>query len=360
MTRNCFQALLAAAVVPTVLVGQTPRPSTAPRAESQVFTFAGNRARIGVLVSVAADSATDRYGAKLDAVTPGGPADRAGLKAGDIITRFNGTSLAGVRSRDRGESGPGNKLVELVGQLDPGDSVQVEYRRDGATKRVSLVTEERNGWAVLSGPDVSSFGGTLERAPMAAITAGPGGAFSVCFGDAWCDLDLVTLNPDLGEYFGTHDGILVVKAPGDSALPLKGGDVILSIGGRKPMSPSHAMRILRSYEAGENVTIDIMRKQRRTTLTWKVPEPRSRLYRVGPHGQPSLWRPEEDAQRALRATMERMRESQRLLQEKVKRSQALRERELRDAQRELERSLQERDHVLRKLIQARRGESVAT
>src|SRR6058998_3237651 len=55
-------------------------------------------------------------------------------------------------------------------------------------------------------------------------------------------------------------------------LPLKGGDVILSIGGRKPTSPSHAMRILRSYEPGETVALDIMRKQKRVTVSWKVPE----------------------------------------------------------------------------------------
>src|SRR3989442_15547105 len=55
-------------------------------------------------------------------------------------------------------------------------------------------------------------------------------SFSFCFGETWCDLELVNLNADLGEYFGTKEGILVVKAPADSSLPLKAGDVILSVG----------------------------------------------------------------------------------------------------------------------------------
>jgi len=42
---------------------------------------------------------------------------------------------------------------------------------------------------------------------------------------------------------------------------LKGGDVITSIGGGSPANPSHAMRILRSYEKGESVSIEILRKQ---------------------------------------------------------------------------------------------------
>ena len=32
------------------------------------------------------------------------------------------------------------------------------------------------------------------------------------------------------------------------------------------------MRILHSYDAGETVSIEVQRKQKRTTLTWKVPE----------------------------------------------------------------------------------------
>jgi C-terminal processing protease CtpA/Prc len=68
-----------------------------------------------------------------------------------------------------------------------------------------------------------------------------------------------------------------VRASEDSTLPLKGGDVILAIGGRKPTSPMHAMRILRSYDTGETVTIDVQRKQRRTTLSWKVPEAENRF-----------------------------------------------------------------------------------
>src|SRR5204862_452131 len=67
--------------------------------------------------------------------------------------------------------------------------------------------------------------------------------------------------------------------PADKA-GLKGGDVITSIGGRKPANPSHAMRILRSYETGETVSIEILRKQKRMSLTWKVPAREDRFFRM--------------------------------------------------------------------------------
>jgi hypothetical protein len=343
MMRTWIVAALAAGLGPWSLGGQTPQPRPAPRAEARVFSMNMNRARIGVLVSTVANPETDRYGAKLDGVTPGGPADRAGLKTGDIITKFNGTSLAGATGEDHDESGPGDRLVELVGRVDPGDTVQVEYRRDGATKTVSLVTEEQGGWTLSGGPGISGFGQfEMPRAPLALTVPPDGNGFTFCLGDAWCDLDLVTLNPDLGEYFGTQDGILVVKAPGDSALPLKGGDVILSIGGRKPTSPAHAMRILRSYESGESVSIEILRKQHRTTLTWKVPESGARWKRMSPRGEQSLWRGSEDAARQLRAARER-------LNGLLERSRAT-----------VERERQQQEQVLRGLLEASRRTSVET
>src|SRR5207247_7007871 len=107
----------------------------------------------------------------------------------------------------------------------------------------------------------------------------PGRDFEFSFGSPWGDLERASLNADLGEYFGTRDGVLVVRAPADSGLPLKGGDVILSIGGRKPTSPTHAMRILRSYDEGETVSVEIMRKQKRMTLAWKVPARQERSFK---------------------------------------------------------------------------------
>jgi S1-C subfamily serine protease len=85
-------------------------------------------------------------------------------------------------------------------------------------------------------------------------------------------VELVTLDEDLGAYFGTSEGLLVVRAPGDSDLGLRSGDVILSIDGRAPTSPSHALRILRSYDQGESVSMQIMRNKSRTTVDFMVPE----------------------------------------------------------------------------------------
>ncbi|HET7039081.1 MAG TPA: PDZ domain-containing protein, partial [Gemmatimonadales bacterium] len=91
-------------------------------------------------------------------------------------------------------------------------------------------------------------------------------------GQRWADMELTTIDADLGSYFGTTEGLLVVRAPKDSFLNLKSGDVILRIGGRVPTSPSHAVRILRSYEPGDEVVVQIMRNKQRTEVKGTVPE----------------------------------------------------------------------------------------
>jgi predicted metalloprotease with PDZ domain len=261
-------------VARAALVGAQEPPL--PRAWA--FTWGGHQVRLGVLVNTETDAATDTLGARLEAVTPGGPAGNAGLKAGDVITRFNGVPLARVGGA--GDGNPGQRLIDLVRALEPGDSVQVEYRRGGEVRKASLVAEA----TALGGP-VPTDGQGMARVDLPGgfpgfpglPFLGPGANLSFCFGDAWCDMELVNLNPDLGEYFGTKEGILVIKAPADSSLPLKSGDVLMTIGGRRPTSSAQAMRILGSYEPGETVAIEIMRKQRRTTITWHVPPSNDRM-----------------------------------------------------------------------------------
>jgi hypothetical protein len=91
-------------------------------------------------------------------------------------------------------------------------------------------------------------------------------------GNGLGDMELVPLTGRLGNYFGTDEGLLVVRAPKNEELKLQDGDVIQSIDGRKPTSVNHAMRILGSYQSGETVKFEIMRDKRKQTISVEVPE----------------------------------------------------------------------------------------
>src|SRR2546429_9988252 len=257
MQRQWFVLAAVAGVWAAGLAGQeppaTPRAPRAPRAARAFsFSFSDNRGRIGVVVRTDASAESDKVGAKIEGVTPGSPAEKAGLKVGDIITKFAGTSLGGIKAEDEDESGPGRKLVTLAHKLEPGDTVRIEYRRGSDTKQATLVAEDLDGGVRMEMPG-----------PMVAMPHMPGMDFEWSFGEPWGDLELVSLNPDLGDYFGSKDGILVVKAPADSTLPLKGGDVILSIGGGEAASPPHTMRIPRAEEPGGAGAVGILRQEER-------------------------------------------------------------------------------------------------
>jgi S1-C subfamily serine protease len=240
------------------------------------------RARLGVKVNLQARE-TDSIGAYLDAVTPGGPAAAAGLRAGDIITKLDGKSvLAGGAAEDADErrSLPGLRLIELAARLAPGDTVPVEFRRGKERRTVSLVTEDDPGLFV-RGPGVRPFSMRVwrdeplgdARLPVVDFIEPPDlpPAHREFFSNSPLGrLELAPINPDLGQYFGTREGVLVISAPKDSELGLKGGDVVLSVDGRKPAGPGHLLRILRSYERGETFKLDIVRNRKRETVTGRL------------------------------------------------------------------------------------------
>jgi len=253
---------------------------------SQVAWFS-SRPRLGVWINTEANPETDRYGALIDQVAEGGPADKAGIQEGDIITNLNGVSLLeGDETYDEDESAPGIRLIERARALEIGDTVEVEFRRDGETRTVELVVGEFDGPFAYTYrfsprdsayafhfrmPNYERISGMVERLreiPEVHVRAPE--SFALALGATLPGLELVSLNPDLGEYFDAEEGVLVISVPEESELGLVAGDVILEIGGRAVRDPGHAMRILRSYEADEEVSFTIMRKKREMTVTGKV------------------------------------------------------------------------------------------
>lgn len=251
----------------------------------QVSWFS-SQPRLGVWINTEANPETDRYGALIDRVADGGPADEAGIEAGDVITKLNGVSLLqGDETYDEDESAPGMRLIERARELEMGDTVEVEFRRDGDTQTVELVVGEfdspfnytygfnfpDSAFNYSFRPNYERIAGLAERLrEIPEVRVRAPGSLALAIGTMLPGLELVALNADLGEYFGVDEGVLVISVPEESELGLVAGDVILEIDGRPVQDPSHAMRILRSYEPDEEVSFTITRMKRETTVTGKV------------------------------------------------------------------------------------------
>jgi hypothetical protein len=242
------------------------------------------RARLGIKVNLQARD-TDSLGAYVESVSPNGPAAKAGLRSGDVITKLDGKSvLAGGQAEDEADdrqSLPGLRLIELAARLGPRDTVPVEFLRGKDRRTVSVVTEDEPDTFVQGSggrPFTMRFfrpGAGRDQMPLPAgdfMDFGPGERFEFLAGSPLGDLELAPLNPDLGAYFGTTEGVLVIRAPKEGALGLKGGDVVQAVDGRKPGGPAHLMRILRSYDRGETFKLDILRNRKRETVTARLGE----------------------------------------------------------------------------------------
>jgi serine protease Do len=95
------------------------------------------RGRIGVVIQEVSRELAESFGlakavgALVNGVEKGGPAEKAGVESGDIITKFNGKPVE--NSSD---------LPRIVGGTRPGVSVPMEVYRKGATRDVTVVVGE--------------------------------------------------------------------------------------------------------------------------------------------------------------------------------------------------------------------------
>ncbi len=223
------------------------------------------RAMIGVNLD---DSGPEGAGVRVSGVSPGGPAEEAGVKPGDVIVAIQSKPVATSR-----------EVVRAMESVKPGDRVRLGVRRSG--KPVDLQVEARPLDMMLfvgapGTPAIPALPALAAAAPMAVFPFEGEGHWLL---DDWGDAEFVTVTPGLGRYFGTDKGVLVARAPDDDSLGLKDGDVIVAIGGREPQNGRHAMRILRSYQPGESVDLKLLRDRKSQTLSVKIPERSGRDFR---------------------------------------------------------------------------------
>ena len=222
------------------------------------------------VLGVQLDERSGKEGARVQEVSPGGPAAEAGLRVGDVITSINGTEVKGDHTA--------RQVMHAMRDIPPESKVKVRALRDGKSQDFTVTA--RPGMAFnIRVPPIPPL------PPMPAIPPDLPG--SVFIRGPLGDMELVSLTPQLGRYFGTDKGVLVVRAPKD--FKLEDGDVILAIDGREPTSGSHATRILGSYQPGEKIAIKLMRQQKTGSVETTLPE-RGRVGREGRDGKVRLER----------------------------------------------------------------------
>jgi serine protease Do len=158
-------------------------------------------------------------GAMVAAVTPDSPAERGGIRTGDVILGFAGKDIS-----------DGRELARVVAQHPAESAAEVTLWRDGTEQTLSLTTGRQPT------PD-----------QLAAETSGPtpdGGYHS-----ATLDAQLAALTPELRERYGIADdaeGVLVLDIKEGSAFEqsLRPGDIIRKVEGSAVTAPQQVERIV--------------------------------------------------------------------------------------------------------------------
>lgn len=263
------------------------------------------RARARPLIGVLLDGDA-RTGVRVTGVTPDGAAAKAGLRSGDRLISVDGVQILGSNPDLRLEN-----TRKLLGNLTAGKAARLGYERDGRIATATVTPATRTHALALATGDGGRFewfdDGQLERAMASAregIDAGllalesvPGIAPDVrreiqrisrdsagCSGEdcgvprllsafRWNGLNLAALDAQLGRYFGTDRGVLVLST--GELEGLQAGDVIQRVDGKAVATPREVMAQLRGKDEGARVPLEYLRERKagRTqvvvpTLAW--------------------------------------------------------------------------------------------
>ncbi len=194
------------------------------------------RGRIGVSIAPVSKDVAESIGlgkaqgALVQGVEPGTPADKAGVEAGDIITKFNGQTI---------DKAP--DLPRLVAATKPGTKSTLQVFRRGAYKELTVTVGE------MDTPKAKAEADKDEAAPRLASAAALG-------------LSVSDLSAAQKRELRQTGGVLVDEAQGPAARAgLRAGDIILSVANVQIGSAKEFEAVLGKLEKGRAVNVLVRR-----------------------------------------------------------------------------------------------------
>jgi serine protease Do len=246
--------LMTALALPWWALGQTPAAPPQPPAPQvspvRVITVTPPGSYLGIgIQEITAERAKalklrEEAGVEVTHVAPDSPADKAGLKEGDVVTQYNGMKVEGLE-----------QLSRLVRETPVGREAKLDIFRNGVAQTLTARIGEHpqmpglpDGFNIHM-PDVPRIIQGL-RSPMLGVEA-------------------ESIDGQLAQYFGVSEGVLVrtvMKGSAAEKAGVKAGDVILRVDETKVATPAEISARLRAAH-GKPVPVALMRERKEMSLT---------------------------------------------------------------------------------------------
>jgi serine protease Do len=208
------------------------------------------RGRIGVTIQELTRELAESFGlsspqgALVSNVEKNGPADKAGIQAGDVILKIGNKSVSSSVN-----------LPRLVAAMKPGTKVTVELWRKGKSMRVNIEVAEMPQDGMLTNADKEHTDGSGEIISRMGIAASE-------------------LSADQLQQLQISSGLLVGSVTGSTARAagLQQGDVLLAIGNVKIRSLAQLNELLKLIPGGRNVALLVRRGDNATYVAIRLDE----------------------------------------------------------------------------------------
>jgi serine protease Do len=203
------------------------------------------RGRIGVVIQPVTKELADSFGltkpigALVSSVEKGGPADKAGLEAGDVILRFDNKAV-----------GSSEDLPRIVGGTKPGTKATVQVWRNKATRDLPVVVaelqDERPGQKPRSGKPPAAQPGVL-------------------------GMSLAELTDAQKKELKVEGGVVVTEVQGPAARAgIRKGDVITAVNNQDVKSIEHFRELMQQVEKGRIVALLVRRAGNSLYIPFRV------------------------------------------------------------------------------------------
>lgn len=205
------------------------------------------RGRIGVMIQEVTHELAESFGlhnvagALISSVEKGGPADKAGIQASDVILKFDGKVIGA--SRD---------LPRIVAGTQPGSKVTVQLWRKGASKELSLIVGEMPG----DGRSVRTSRNDSSSEQIARLGIG-----------------VSELTEEQKKQLELEGGLLIEEVRGSNTRSeLQRGDIILALGNTPIASIDQLNSVLKAIPKGRNVALLVRRGDSASYIAIKLDE----------------------------------------------------------------------------------------